>query len=40
VSLFAASLFEDVLSVVAASDLDVSLFAGAPVDVSDLPFCA
>jgi hypothetical protein len=39
VSVFAASLF-DVLSVVEVSDFAASLFAGAPVELSDFPFWA
>jgi hypothetical protein len=35
----AASLFDDVLSALAESDLAASVFAAPPVDVSDLPFC-
>src|SRR5262249_26279460 len=39
VSLFAASLF-DGLAVVVVSGFAVSPFAGAPAELSDLPFCA
>jgi len=39
VSLFAASLFDEVLSVLAVSVLAVSVFPDAPDAVSDLPFC-
>jgi len=41
VSLFAASLFDGVLSVVVVSGFAVSLFADAPpAELSDLAFCA
>jgi len=39
VSLFAASLFDEVLSALAVSDLAVSVFPEVPAAVSDLPFC-
>jgi len=39
VSLFAASLFDAVPSAFVVSDF-VSLFADAPAELSDFPFCA